>query len=190
MFTFLLFTLIGVTAPQAAKAQEVVNGGGGCQQWFMFWCVDGGSGYSDSYNYNYMNQPQANPYQPYPMNQPYSTPRPRSYGGRYAPILAPFTNAFNQCAPGCTYTNWGIWGDMRHQHKHSCHNSGSAVDVHAIRCGGANYAAGTSRFNGFVSCMHGRNGLYTIYGNGEHRHHAHISLESCEVGQQGKIRTR
>lgn len=115
-----------------------------------------------------------------------------------APIMAPFLRALHQCAPGCSYRSLGIWGDARHQHERSCHNSGSAVDVGGLICHGrvyaANYNAGSStRFGRFVSCLRRHRNLYVIYGHGgrgNHMRHAHVSLRSCEHNGIGKIRTR
>jgi hypothetical protein len=102
------------------------------------------------------------------------------------PIEAPFQAAFNQCAPGCTYTRWGIWGDERHQARASCHNSGSAIDIHDITCNGQTMGPGSSGFQNFVACMSSDPSLYVIHGNGEHTQHAHIALRSCEQGGIGK----
>lgn len=102
------------------------------------------------------------------------------------PIQAPFQAAFNQCAPGCTYTSWGIWGDERHQARASCHNSGSAIDIHDITCNGQTMSPGSSGFQNFVGCMSSDPSLYVIHGNAEHTQHAHIALRSCEEGGIGK----
>jgi hypothetical protein len=110
--------------------------------------------------------------------------------GRYSPIMVPFLTALRQCAPGCSYQSWGVWGDARHQRKHSCHNSGSAIDIPGLVCGGRAYRAGSSRFSQFVGCMKSKRNLYVIFGHGEHTHHAHISLRSCEIGHVGKIKIR
>ncbi len=112
------------------------------------------------------------------------------HSGRYAPIMPQFLAAFDQCAPGCKYIDWGVWGDRRHQMHRSCHNSGSAIDIHGIRCGGKKITAGSAGFSQFVRCMQGHSSLFIIFGRNPHRHHAHISLRSCEVGGRGKIRTR
>lgn len=110
--------------------------------------------------------------------------------GRHAPIMRPFTLALRECAPGCTYDSWGVWGDARHQRRRSCHNTGNAIDVPAIRCGGRRYNASTSRFRNFVGCVRGKHGLYTIFGSGDHKQHVHISLRSCEINGIGKVRVR
>lgn len=99
--------------------------------------------------------------------------------GANPPILASFTPAHNRCAPGCRYVSWGIWGDARHQAKRSCHNSGEAIDIHAIVCDGRTYPSLSSRFTQYTSCM--KNTLGVIYGEGEHRDHAHIELRNCEM---------
>jgi hypothetical protein len=98
-----------------------------------------------------------------------------------APIFAPFLAQHNRCAPGCGYVSWGIWGDARHQAKRSCHNSGEAIDIHAITCGGKTYAALSARFTEYVSCMKGT--LQAIYGSGEHADHAHLQLPGCAFCQ-------
>lgn len=95
-----------------------------------------------------------------------------------AAILQPFLNAHRRCAPGCGYVSWGIWGDARHQAKRSCHNSGQAIDIHAITCGGT-HAAGGARFNQYVRCMGGSLGV--IYGSGDHKDHAHFQLHGCNM---------
>ncbi len=107
-----------------------------------------------------------------------------------APISGPFQAAFNKCAPGCSYTSWGIWGDERHQARASCHNSGSAIDIHDVTCNGQTISPGTSAFGSFVQCMSSDPTLYVIHGNAQHQQHAHIALRSCEQGGIGKYRTR
>lgn len=146
-----------------------------CLKWFLFFCINRGGAYSA----------QTTRYQPMEPAMTQHIPD----GGRRAPIKIPFKNAFDVCCPGGSYTNWGIWGDEKHKHRRSCHNSGSAIDVHAVKCNGSRAVAGTSRFGGFVSCMRSK-GMHVIYGSGEHRNHAHISLKSCEVGKVGKIRLK
>ena len=101
-----------------------------------------------------------------------------SRGGNPA-VLSVFTSAHNRCAPGCRFVSWGIWGDPRHQAKRSCHNSGQAIDIHAIVCNGKTYPALSGRFNEYASCMRGSMGV--IYGKGDHRDHAHIELHNCEM---------
>lgn len=108
--------------------------------------------------------------------------------GRYAPIMKPFRAAFQSCAAGCSYQDWGVWGDRRHRARRSCHNSGSAIDIPSITCKGKRYAAGSKRFREFTQCMNRTSALYVIFGKGEHKHHAHISLEKCERGGVGKVR--
>lgn len=102
------------------------------------------------------------------------------YAGESARILQPFLDAHRSCAPGCGYVSWGIWGDEAHQRRRSCHNSGEAIDVHAITCGGT-HAAPSQRFNRYVSCMRGHLGV--IYGSGSHNNHAHFQLHGCSMCQ-------
>lgn len=94
-----------------------------------------------------------------------------------APIAGPFAAKHKICASGCGYVSWGIWGDEAHKKRKSCHNSGEAIDVHAITCGGKTYAAQSKRFTTYVKCM----GKYfgTIYLKKDHYHHAHIQLRNC-----------
>ena len=99
--------------------------------------------------------------------------------GQNPPIVGPFTTAHEKCAPGCRFVSWGIWGDARHQAKRSCHNSGQAIDIHAIVCGGKTYPSLSARFTNYASCMKGSLGV--IYGSGDHRDHAHIELRHCDM---------
>ncbi len=111
--------------------------------------------------------------------------------GRFAPIMRPFLKAFDICASDCSkYEDLGVWGDLRHQRKRSCHNTGNAIDIKGIVCHGRTYRARDKKFKDFVKCMRGKQGLHTIFGKGEHKRHAHISLRSCEIGGKGKVRTR
>jgi hypothetical protein len=193
------FMALSVLFVGSTATAETVNGNS-CERRFLgiFWCLDRND-----------DQPAPQPTYDRPRSsreydgsqyqrrqrdrQQTATAQPRrrgSRGGRFAPIMGPFTKAFNQCASGCSYTDWGIWGDRRHQVRRSCHNSGSAIDIHALKCNGRTYKAGSSKFRNFVSCMHGREGLYTIHGNKAHRQHVDIALRSCQIGGQGKIRVR
>lgn len=109
-------------------------------------------------------------------------------------ILGMFEPAHKICAPGCGYVSWGIWGDVAHQRRASCHNSGDAIDIHAIRCGGTVYSApmqpgvASPRFDQYVSCMASQ-GLGKVYRTRtktmDHYDHAHLQLPNCR-----KIRTR
>jgi len=100
--------------------------------------------------------------------------------GGGAPILQPFLNAHRQCAPGCGYVSWGIWGDAKHQARRSCHNSGQAIDIHAITCGGTHAAPG-ARFSRYVGCMKSYLGI--VYLNKDHMNHAHFQLRGCSKCQ-------
>jgi len=93
-------------------------------------------------------------------------------------ILNPFLNRHNNvCAPGYGYVSWGIWGDKAHQRRRSCHNSGDAIDIHAITHQGKVYNGKTQRFRDYVSCMNKEFG--TIFGNRSHTDHVHIQLRPC-----------
>lgn len=96
---------------------------------------------------------------------------------RQAPILGPYLSRHRQCASGCSYVSWGIWGDKKHQQRQSCHNSGEAIDIHAIKCHGRTFAAKSARFGQYVQCMRGK--FYVIYGSGDHANHAHIQFHNC-----------
>jgi hypothetical protein len=100
-----------------------------------------------------------------------------------APILQSFLRAHRACARGCSYVSWGIWGDSAHQRRASCHNSGQAIDIHAITCRGRQHAAPSDRFSSYVSCMRGYLGV--IYKSKDHFNHAHFQLRGCNkcVGQ-------
>ena len=93
-------------------------------------------------------------------------------------ILNPFLKRHNNvCAPGCGYVSWGIWGDSAHQNRASCHNSGDAIDIHAITCGGTTYTGKSQKFRDYVSCMHNEFG--TVFGNKTHTDHVHVQLRPC-----------
>lgn len=96
-----------------------------------------------------------------------------------------FPKAHAVCAPGCGYVSWGIWGDAAHRRRRSCHNSGDAIDIHGIRCGGTVSVGGSSKFRSYVDCMV-RQGLGAIYNrpdigkaNRKHTSHAHFQLPNC-----------
>lgn len=97
--------------------------------------------------------------------------------GKSAKISSPFEAKHKVCASGCGYVSWGIWGDAAHKKRKSCHNSGDAIDIHAITCGGKTYAPPTKRFLQYVSCMDKYFG--TIHGNKDHKKHVHIELKNC-----------
>ncbi len=98
-----------------------------------------------------------------------------------ARILGPFLAAHRECAPGCGYVSWGIWGDKSHQQRRSCHNSGEAIDIHAITCRGSTYKSLSARFDSYVSCMRGSLGV--IYRSKNHFDHAHFQLHGCNMCQ-------
>lgn len=156
---------------------------GPCLSWFLFFCLRRGSptgSYDANYEDSIVNDDRGKPMEPAMTNH---------LGSKGAPIMAPFLAAFNKCAPGCSYIDWGVWGDERHKRKRSCHNSGSAIDIHAIKCNGKTHRGGTgdAKFLAFRSCMHGKNGLYTIHGSGMHKEHIDIALASCQLRGVGKI---
>lgn len=113
----------------------------------------------------------------FPDGSAYEEARDLDYFLRKAAILAPFLAKHNSCASGCSYVSWGIWGDEAHQRRKSCHNSGEAIDIHAIRCRGKTHSGQSARFNSYVGCMRGK--FHVIYGSGDHENHAHIQLRNC-----------
>ncbi|HEY8280615.1 MAG TPA: hypothetical protein VIH99_13375 [Bdellovibrionota bacterium] len=92
-------------------------------------------------------------------------------------VLGLFLPTHRSCAPGCSYVSWGIWGDKAHQARRSCHNSGQAIDIHAITCGGRTYKVLSPRFDQYVSCMRSRMGA--IYRSKDHFDHAHFQIPGC-----------
>ena len=102
-------------------------------------------------------------------------------GAKSAPIWNRFYKDFKKCAPDCEPAQYGTWGSRGNA---SCHPSGQAVDVGAIKCGGTLHTAlGGGKFATFVSCMRGK--MKTLYRNGKHRtkghhDHAHFSY-GCTV---------
>lgn len=97
--------------------------------------------------------------------------------GKGAKISSAFEGKHKVCASGCGYVSWGIWGDDAHKKRKSCHNSGEAIDIHAITCGGKTYAPPTKRFLKYVGCM--KKYFGTIHGNKDHKQHVHIELRNC-----------
>lgn len=97
---------------------------------------------------------------------------------RKAKIEAPFNKHHKTCASGCTYISWGIWGDEAHKKRPSCHNSGEAIDIHAIKCKGKKYGAGTRKFSSYLKCM--KRKFHVIFGNKKHKNHAHIQFHNCK----------
>lgn len=189
LIAILCFTVSLLSVAHAERDDDVVGGFqsrtgfsqlGPCKKWFLFFCIDRYDSANESISGNDDR------------GQPFEPAMTQHLGKKNAPIMGPFTRAFNACAPGCSYVDWGVWGDVRHQKKRSCHNTGSAIDIHAIKCNGKTYRGGTgnARFLQFRRCMHGRNGLYTIHGSGDHKAHIDIALASCQLGGQGKIQTR
>lgn len=97
---------------------------------------------------------------------------------KVAPIEAPFKKYHAQCSGGCSYISWGIWGDEAHKKKASCHNSGGAIDIHALMCGKTKSSVKTAKFQNYLTCMRKHFGV--IYGNAAHKNHAHIQLKNCK----------
>jgi hypothetical protein len=93
-----------------------------------------------------------------------------------APIWASFISNFKKCAPGCQPANYATYGKRG---KPSCHNTGRAVDVGAIVCGGVTHKAiNRGRYEKMVNCMKGK--MIVLYRNGKgittgHHDHAHFS---------------
>jgi hypothetical protein len=96
-----------------------------------------------------------------------------------AKIEAPFKAQHAKCASGCSFVSWGIWGDEAHKHRRSCHNSGEAIDIHAITCGKTQSAALSKRFDTYVSCM--RKKFKVLYRIKDHFGHAHIQIPNCKM---------
>lgn len=105
----------------------------------------------------------------------------RGGGDQSAPIWSSFISNFRSCAQGCVPANYGTYGTRG---RPSCHNTGRAVDVGAIVCGGSTHKAiNGGRFAQFVACM--RSKMKTLYRNGSHvtqghHDHAHFS-NGCVV---------
>lgn len=97
-----------------------------------------------------------------------------------------FARTFSQCAPGCQPAQVGVFRDSGGR---SCHDSGRAIDLGAMICGGRVYKAiNGGRFSQMVSCM--RPKMKTLYQEGHKRHagvtlahydHAHFSI-GCHGG--------
>lgn len=94
-----------------------------------------------------------------------------------APISAPFKNQHKVCAGSCSYVSWGIWGDEAHKKRKSCHNSGEAIDIHAITCGKVKHGPTSSRFKNYVGCM--RKKFKVLFQVKDHYQHAHIQIHNC-----------
>lgn len=171
------------------SAPVITQNQGACTRWFLFFCIGRANGSGSNSSSNVRTPRYKIPASPSAAIEPAMT---QHLGNRGAPIMGPFLQAFRVCAPGCSYTDWGVWGDIPHQKRKSCHNSGSAIDIHAITCNGKTHRGGTdsARFLQFRNCMQGRNGLHTIHGSGKHKKHIDIALRSCQINGVGKIRTR
>jgi hypothetical protein len=101
-------------------------------------------------------------------------------GSTHAPVWPTFIRNLHSCAPGCVPVNYNAY---RHQ-RNSCHNTGHAVDVGGISCGGHVYRAiNGGRFAQMVRCMKGK--MIVLYRNGPattagHHDHAHFSI-GCSI---------
>jgi hypothetical protein len=93
--------------------------------------------------------------------------------GDRAPVWSTFISNFHKCAPGCVPADYETFGPRGHA---SCHNTGRAIDVGAIVCGGREFrAVNGGRFTAFVGCMKSK--MKTLYHNGQHisrGHHDHV----------------
>ncbi len=100
---------------------------------------------------------------------------------RNAPIWSAFIANFRSCAQGCVPADYSTYGSRE---RASCHNTGQAIDVGAIVCGGHTYKAiSGGRFAKFVNCMGSK--MKALYRNGRgvtrgHHDHAHFS-NGCTV---------
>ena len=106
-----------------------------------------------------------------------------------APIWNSFHQNFMACAPGCDPVGYASWGDRGNR---SCHPSGKALDLHAMRCNGELIEAigSTPRWKQLVECMRGQ-GMHVLYQNhawnggagktSGHYDHAHFS-NGCLIG--------
>ena len=110
-----------------------------------------------------------------------SRPEPKPKGhldlGGAAKIVKPFRSRHRACASVCSYVSWGIWGDSKHKKRRSCHNSGEAIDIHALRCNGRTHGPRSERFRAYVQCMRGS--FKVIFGKGKHTEHAHVQFKGC-----------
>ncbi len=98
---------------------------------------------------------------------------------KVAKIEAPFKSQHKSCASSCTYVSWGIWGDEAHKKRRSCHNSGEAIDIHAIKCSGVTSKALSKRFDTYVACM--KKKFKVLYRVKNHFGHAHIQIPNCRM---------
>lgn len=94
-----------------------------------------------------------------------------------AKIEALFKARHAACAKGCSYVSWGIWGDEAHKKRKSCHNSGEAIDIHAIKCGKVTSGPKTSKFKTYVNCMKSK--FTVLFQVKDHFEHAHIQIPNC-----------
>lgn len=101
-------------------------------------------------------------------------------GSQGAPVWRPFMRNLGSCAPGCRPVNFNAY----RKSSRSCHNTGRALDVGAINCGGRNHEAiRGGKFASIVHCMQGK--MRVLYRNGKgrtsgHHDHAHFSI-GCSV---------
>lgn len=102
------------------------------------------------------------------------------FASESAPVWRPFMANLQKCAPGCKPVNYNAYRNQRS----SCHYSGRALDVGAIRCDGrVHQAISGGKYASMVQCMKGK--MRVLYRNGPgrtsgHHDHAHFSL-GCSV---------
>lgn len=97
-----------------------------------------------------------------------------------SPVWGTFIRNLGQCAPGCKPVNYNAYRSQRN----SCHYTGRALDVGAIRCDGKTYQAiSGGKYASMVQCM--KRKMRVLYRNGPgrtsgHHDHAHFSL-GCSI---------
>jgi hypothetical protein len=97
-----------------------------------------------------------------------------------APVMGPFLRNLKSCAPGCAPVDYNAYRSQ----SNSCHNTGRALDVHGIQCGGKTHMAiNGGRFAEIVRCMKGK--MHVLYRNGPgttsgHHDHGHFSI-GCSI---------
>lgn len=114
------------------------------------------------------------------------------------PVWQPFVRGLAVCAPGCVPFDYAAYSN-RGDGGLSCHNTGAAMDVHGITCGGITYCALRSYsrscnsnenvFANVVACMKRRmpkvlfhEGPRSGHPTSDHYDHAHFSI-GCHGGR-------
>jgi hypothetical protein len=97
--------------------------------------------------------------------------------GAGAPVWGRFIATLKSCKPGCVPVDYNAYRGGGF----SCHNSGRAIDVGGIACGGStHYALGQGQYASFVSCA--RRSMKVLYRDGRgdlttgHYNHGHFSI--------------